>query len=116
MFRDPGRKTKPRQTGITHVIDKGLSLSALNGLIEVAGEHVDIVKFGWATSVVSANFEAKVKALRDQGIEVCCGGSLFELAVQRGKVAEYVSLLQDHGFKLVEVSDGTIEMPHAEKL
>src|SRR5439155_12659349 len=67
LFKDPGRKVKPRQTGITHVMDKGLSLAALGGLLEVAGEHVDIVKFGGATAVVSNNFEAKVKLLRERG-------------------------------------------------
>src|SRR5205823_3532556 len=92
------------------------SLAALGGLIEVAGEHVDIVKFGWATSVVVGNFEAKVRLLRDKGIEACCGGSLFELAVHKGKLDDYLALVKDVGFKLFEISDGTIEMAHSDKL
>ena len=116
LFRDPARTSKPRESGITHVLDKGLSIAEVASLLEVASSYVDIVKFGWATSVVVQNLEAKIEAFQRCGIEICCGGSLFELAVIRRKLDDYEGFLMDHGFRLVEISDGVIEMPHEEKL
>ena len=116
IFRDPRRTQKPRKTGLTQVLDKGLSIAEAEGMLEVAEGYVDIVKFGWATSVVVENFEAKLETFRRHGIDVCCGGSLFELAVHRKQLKEYIAFLSDHDFKLVEVSDGTIQIPLTEKL
>ena len=60
----PARSSKPREHGITHVIDRGLSVAEVDGLLEVAGPSVDIVKLGWGTALVSANLEAEARALR----------------------------------------------------
>lgn len=116
LFRDPTRTHKPRDVGITHILDKGLSVTEVESLLEVAAGYVDIVKFGWATSVVIENLAAKIQAFQRHGIDICCGGSLFEIAVQRNKVDDYVAFLKEHGFALVEISDGVIEIPAAEKL
>ena len=78
-----------------------MSVAEVDNMLEVAATFVDIVKFGWATSVVVENLEAKLALLQRRGVDVCCGGSLFELAVQRKKVDEYVAFLKDHSFKLV---------------
>ena len=116
IFRDPRRTTKPRKIGLTQVLDKGLSISEVEGMLEVGSSYIDVVKFGWATSVVVENFEAKLETFRRHGIAVCCGGSLFELAVHRKKLNEYIAFLHAHDFKHVEVSDGTILISLAEKL
>ncbi len=116
LFRDPSRSRKPRSAGITHVLDKGMSLADLKGLFEVAASYVDIVKFGWGTSVVVENLEPKIRLCQERGVEICCGGSLFEVALARNKLNEYVSYLKDQGFRMVEVSDGVIELPSAQKL
>jgi len=116
LFRDPKRSRKPRVEGITHVLDKGMSLSDLEGLFEVASGYVDIIKFGWGTSVVVENLEEKIRLCQARGVDICCGGSLFEVAVARNQLDRYVGYLKDHGFRLVEVSDGVLELPAAEKL
>lgn len=116
LFRDPTRTAQPREMGITHVLDKGLALAEIETLLEVASGYVDIIKFGWATSVVVGNLKAKIDLLQRHGVQICCGGSLFELALIRGKLDDYEAFLTDHGFRLVEISDGVIEMPHEEKL
>ena len=116
LFSDTSRTNRPRQSGLTHVLDKGMSVAEVDNMLEVAATFVDIVKFGWATSVVVENLEAKLALLQRRGVDVCCGGSLFELAVRRKKVDEYVAFLKDHNFKLVEISDGVIDMPTPEKL
>lgn len=116
LFRDPNRTAKPRQSGLTHVLDKGMAVREIENLCEVAASYVDIIKFGWATSVVTENLEAKIRVCQRLGIDICCGGSLFEIAYSRGKLDDYVAFLKDHGFRLVEVSDGVIELPETEKL
>ena len=116
IFRDPTRTTKPRESGITHVIDKGMSVQDVADLCEVTAGYVDIIKFGWATSVVIENLDAKIAACQKRGIAICCGGTLFEIAYHRGKLEEYVAFLKDRGFKLMEISDGVIDLPEADKL
>ena len=116
LFQDPSRTRKPRQAGLTHVLDKGMSVSEIESLLEVAAGYVDIVKFGWGTSVVIENLDAKIDLCQEKGIDIYCGGSLFELALQRGKVDDYVAYLKDRGIRMVEISDGVIELPAEEKL
>jgi len=116
LFGLSSRKRKPRKTGLTQVLDKGLSVAEIESMLEVAADYIDVVKFGWATSMIVQNFEAKVDALRRHKIDVCCGGSLFELAVVKKQLPDYVTFLKDNGFEHVEVSDGVIDLPRSEKL
>jgi phosphosulfolactate synthase len=112
----PERSTKPRQTGITHVLDRGLSVTEVDGLIEVAGHAVDIVKLGWGTALATENLAAKLDRYRAHGIPVVLGGTLTELAVQQGRVDGLVGWLHELGLEHVEVSDGTIALERREKI
>jgi phosphosulfolactate synthase len=112
----PARSPKPRARGLTHVIDKGLNLRDIEGLFEMAGDYVDIVKLGWGTSYVTRNLDEKIALYRSLETPVVCGGTLLEAAVARRKLDEYKSWLQAKGFEHVEVSDGTIELAREEKL
>jgi phosphosulfolactate synthase len=116
LFGISDRKRKPRKSGLTQVLDKGMSIAEIESMCEVSADYVDIVKFGWATSMVVQNLDAKLEAFRSNNIDVCCGGSLFELAVVKKQVPEYIAFLKDHGFEHVEVSDGVIEISRSEKL
>ena len=111
----PARSAKPREQGITHVIDHGLSLAQVDGLIEVAGEFVDIVKLGWGTALATQNLEPKLARYREHGIPVILGGTLTEVAIRQGKVDDLVAWLQQLGLDHVEVSDGSISMESASK-
>ncbi len=104
----PLRTAKPRGKGITHVIDRGLSLAAVDGLMETAGDSVDIVKLGWGTALVTANLKPKIERYTAHGVPVVLGGTLTELAIRQGRVKEMVSWLHELGLRHVEVSDGTI--------
>jgi phosphosulfolactate synthase len=110
------RSSRPRTSGITHVLDKGLSLAEISGLLEVAGHYVDIVKLGWGTALVVNNLAAKLNLYHALGTPLCCGGSLFEYAALRGRVEDYVAFLEHHGITLVEVSDGVAPIPLRDKL
>ena len=110
----PARPGKPRQTGLTHVMDKGLTLEAIRGLFETAGEYIDIVKLGWGTSYVTQNLERKLDVLREK--RVVFGGTLFEVVYVQGKLDEYKRRLHELGLTHVEISDGTIDIPRDRKL
>ncbi len=106
----PERSAKPRERGLTHVIDRGLSIAEVDGLLEVAGECVDVVKLGWGTAVVSANLRPKLERYAARGIPVVLGGTLTELAIRQNRVEGLISWLRELGLRHVEVSDGTIAM------
>jgi phosphosulfolactate synthase len=112
----PRRSPKPRTAGLTQVIDKGMNLRDIEGLFDTAGEYVDVVKLGWGTSYVTRNLEKKIALYRSFDTPVVCGGTLFEAAVARGKLDEYRRWLVDNRLAHVEVSDGTIDLPHERKL
>jgi phosphosulfolactate synthase len=95
---------------VTHMIDRGLPLTTLQSLLELAGAHIDFVKFGWGTAYVSRHIRAKVVACQDAGVRACPGGTLLELAAAQGKVAEFARWVADLGMETIEVSEGTIEL------
>jgi phosphosulfolactate synthase len=112
----PHRAAKPRQQGITHVLDRGLSVAQIDGLIEVAGEYVDLVKLGWGTAVATGNLEGKLARYRDHGIPVMLGGTLTELAIAQDRLDRLVVWLHELGLDHIELSDGTINLEHDRKL
>ncbi|HST56277.1 MAG TPA: phosphosulfolactate synthase [Solirubrobacteraceae bacterium] len=106
---------KPRERGLTHVIDCGLSVAAVDGLLEVTGDSVDVVKLGWGTALVSANLTPKLARYAAHGIPVVLGGTLTELAIRQGRVDGLVAWLRELGLRHVEVSDGTLALDSAFK-
>ncbi len=92
------------------MIDRGLSVAEVDGLLEVAGESVDIVKLGWGTAVVTANLRPKLERYAAHGIPVVLGGTLTEIAIRQGRVEGLLGWLRELGLRHVEVSDGTIEI------
>src|SRR4051812_19622986 len=89
-------------------MDRGLSLAAIDGLMEVAGSAVDIVKLGFGTAVPTANLEAKLTRYREHGVPVVLGGTLTEVAIVQDRVDRYVEWIRSLGLDLIEVSDGSI--------
>jgi phosphosulfolactate synthase len=92
------------------VIDRGLSVSDVDNLLEVAGASVDIVKLGWGTALVTENLRAKLERYAAHEIPVVLGGTLTELAIRQGRVDGLVAWLHDLGLRHVEISDGTITL------
>jgi phosphosulfolactate synthase len=111
----PERQGKPRQRGITHVIDKGLGLRQVQDLLETSADFIDIVKLGWGTGYVTANLPAKLEAFRAAGIPVCFGGTLLEVVLAQGRFDEFRRMLSHLGISHVEVSSGVLDMPLEEK-
>jgi phosphosulfolactate synthase len=103
----PQRTVKPRECGLTHVLDRGLSLAEVDSLMETAGASVDIVKLGWGTALVSANLRPKLARYAEHGIPVVLGGTLTELAIKQGRVEGLAAWLGELGLRHVEMSRAT---------
>jgi phosphosulfolactate synthase len=111
----PERTAKPRQAGITMVMDKGLSCREVEDFLEVSADKTDIVKLGFGTSTVTPNLDRKIKIYQDANIPLYFGGTLFEAYVIRGQFDDYRKLLDRYNVTHVEVSDGSIEISEEEK-
>lgn len=112
----PDRGVKPREQGLTHVLDRGLSVASVEGMIEVAGESVDLVKLGWGTALATGNLERKLACYRAQKIPVVLGGTLTEITIAQDRLQQLIPWLHALGLEHVEVSDGTITIEHERKL
>jgi phosphosulfolactate synthase len=111
----PERTTKPRAHGLTMVMDKGLSVEEAKNFLSAASPHVDIIKLGFGTSFVTPNLRQKIELYQSANIPVYFGGTLFEAFLIRNQFDEYVKTVKDYGISYMEVSDGSITIPHAEK-
>lgn len=106
----PERTIKPRQKGLTMVMDKGLSLRQVEDFLEMGGPFTDLVKLGWATSYVTSNLKEKLAIYKSAGIPVYFGGTLFEAFYIRNQFEDYLRVLEKFGMEYAEVSDGSVEM------
>ena len=112
----PHRTSKPRNNGLTMVIDTGLGIDEIRDYLNSCSDYVDYVKLGWGTSIVTQNLDEKIALYKSFDIPVSFGGTLFEIALIQNKLDEFESFLKDKGIEYVEISDGTIEMSLDEKL
>lgn len=111
----PIRDPKPREKGITMVMDKGLSLKEAENFVDSSGHLTDLVKLGFGTSYITRNLEEKLKLYRDAGIKTYFGGTLFEAFIVRGMFNDYMKLMDKFNLEVAEVSDGSIVMDHNKK-
>lgn len=111
----PERTVRPRTNGLTMVMDKGMGLDEVRNFLSVAAPYVDVVKFGFGTAAVTQHLREKIALYQQHDVSVYFGGTLFEAFLVRGQFDDYLSVVKDHGLKHVEVSDGSITIPHEEK-
>ncbi len=115
LYQIPERTQPPRSNGLSMVMDKGLGVAEVNNFLSVAGSYVDIVKLGFGTAHVTGKLREKLEVYRQNNIPVYFGGTLFEAFLVRNQLEDYISSLKDYGITLVEVSDGSISIPHEQK-
>ena len=117
-FLSKKREEKPRNCGITMVLDKGLGLETAESLMNISGDYVDYLKFGWGTSIVHEQeiIKSKVEMYKSYDITAYTGGTLFELAYKADKLYEFFSEAHELGFPAIEISDGSTEIAHEDKL
>ncbi len=111
----PERIIKPRAHGLTMVMDKGLSVEEAKNFLSVAHPHIDIIKLGFGTSFVTPNLKEKLEVYRSYDLPIYFGGTLFEAFLIRNQFDDYINVCREFGIKYMEVSDGSISIPHAEK-
>lgn len=111
----PARTSKPRQFGLTMVMDKGMGLDGTRDFLSISAPYVDIVKLGFGTSYVTSQLEKKIAIYREYGIPLYLGGTLFEAFLVRNQFDDYLGVIKEYGLEHVEVSDGSIVIPHIEK-
>jgi phosphosulfolactate synthase len=112
----PERPFKVRNSGLTMVMDKGLSIRETENLISSSGDYIDFVKFGFGTSLITSNLEEKIKLYNEANIRPYFGGTLFEMFIVRGMFNEYKKFIDKYKLNLIEISDGSMALPHDEKL
>lgn len=112
----PERTSKPRESGLTMVMDKGLSLAQARDFLDNNAAYTDIIKLGFGTSIVTPKLEEKIKLYQEAGMAVYFGGTLFEAFVIRDQFEDYIALLKKYGLKHAEVSDGSIEISQDQKV
>jgi phosphosulfolactate synthase len=111
----PERMAKPRKEGLTMVMDKGLTFEEARLFVENAIPHVDIIKLGFGTAFVTPRLRDKIELYQQAGIPVYFGGTLMEAFLIRNQFEDYIALCKDYGISYMEVSDGSITIPHTEK-
>ncbi len=111
----PDRTAKPRKHGLTMIQDKGLSVGEARNLVSGAWPHVDLVKLAFGTPLLSAGLHEKIQLLQDAGIPVYFGGLLLEAYIVRNQFNDYLDLLKEYKITWIEMSDGSIDISHAEK-
>ena len=111
----PERSQKPRNSGLSMVMDKGLALREVEDFLEVAAAYTDIVKLGFGTGILTPRLDEKLKLYKEAGIPVYFGGTLFEAFLVRNQLDDYRRLLEKTGVTHIEISDGSLELAHDEK-
>tara|TARA_B100000902_G_C27289705_1_gene906438 strand:- start:92 stop:850 length:759 start_codon:yes stop_codon:yes gene_type:complete len=111
----PQRPSKPREKGLTMVMDKGLSNIEAEALIDSSKEYIDIIKFGFGTALVTNNIKSKIKLYKKNNIKVYLGGTLFEAFIIRDMFEQYCDLIDELELDTVEISDGSIKIEHKKK-
>ncbi len=112
----PERSTKPRERGLTMVMDKGLSYRQAEDLINVSGNFIDIVKLGFGSSYITQDLDKKLNVYRSANIPVYFGGTLLEAFIIRNRFDDYLKLIDKYKLSYAEVSDGSITIEHDVKL
>ena len=111
----PYRSVKPRTSGITSLIDNGVSTKLFMDVIESNAHLIDIVKFGWCTALVTKDLEQKIECLKKNSVNYYFGGTLFEKAFSQNKIGEFYNFLKKYKCTIVEISDGTFAISRQDK-
>ena len=108
----PKRTEKPREKGLTMVMDKGLSVQEAENFLSVNSSLTDILKLGFGTSILTKNIEEKIQLYKSENLLVYTGGTLFEAFIARNQFDDYCRLLDKLDINMVEVSNGSMEIQH----
>jgi phosphosulfolactate synthase len=112
---DVGRSSKPRADGLTMVLDTGLGVAEITSACALAGRWWDYAKLAWGSALITAGIAEKLDTYRRFDVLPFFGGTLFEYAYLHGRVETLLSVAREHDLH-VEISDGVVNVPRADKL
>jgi phosphosulfolactate synthase len=112
----PERALQPRESGLTMMMDKGLSIREAENFISSSAAYTDLVKFGFGTALISMGLEEKISLYKSAALKPYFGGTLFELFIVRNRFDDFRKMLDRYRIEFAEVSDGSMAIPHDEKL
>jgi phosphosulfolactate synthase len=115
FLNTPFRSSKPRHHGVTSLIDNGATTRFFIDTIESCADMIDLVKFGWCSSVVTKDLKIKIDCLLGNNIEYYFGGTLFEKALSQNKLAEFHQFLRKYNCRIMEISNGTLDISMEDK-
>jgi phosphosulfolactate synthase len=96
-------------------VDTGLSRVEAEGLMDLAAAHIDVVRLGWGSALVTGGLRGKLDVYRRAGAAPMLGGTLTELAWVHGRVEALRVALRELDIRHVEVSEGTLDLPAPDK-
>ena len=101
------RPPKPREQGLTMVLDWGTGPNAQQDLIATGAEYIDFAKVAVGISRLLSNeyLRSKIASYRAADIEPFPGGQFLEYAEIQGKADTYMPAVSEAGYRWVEVSD-----------
>lgn len=108
----PPRTVQPRDTGLTMVMDKGLSVREAEDFMAIGSSYSDLVKLGWTTAYITPRLDDKLAVYRNAGAKVYFGGTLFEAFLVRDQFEDYLRLLDKYRMEYAEISDGSLSIAH----
>ncbi|WP_017728228.1 phosphosulfolactate synthase [Halalkalibacterium ligniniphilum] len=111
----PVRPLKPRQVGLTILIDNGVPIQQFKDTISSFAEMIDFVKFGWCTSLITKQIEEKMECLKLYNVSYFFGGTMFEKFLSQDKIDEFYRYCKHHKCTHIEVSNGTLDLTNSEK-
>jgi phosphosulfolactate synthase len=112
----PQRSRKPREEGLTMMMDKGLSCTEAESFVESSADFADIIKFGFGTGLIANQLEKKIEIYRKGKLRPYFGGTLFEVFFIRNRFDDFRRMISKYKLDLVEISDGSMSMDHEKKL
>lgn len=116
------RAEKPREIGLTSIIDYGPGLhgwtspGSLSDYLSSCAEFIDLVKVFGPNAVLldEQTVRSSVKEYGKHGILAYAGGLLFEFAYNNGLLSRLPALLSDLGFSGIEISENYITLSRDE--
>lgn len=111
----PKRTAKPRTSGLTMVLEKGLPFSLFSDVVKAQHDKIDIIKFTSGIGMVDTSIQEKIDLCKEHKITTYLGGTLFEKFYFQNKLPDYLDFLRSLKLKAIELSDGTINISEAEK-
>ncbi len=120
QWADPSckRLSKPRQHGLSMIIDKGLGVQGMKDLLQIAASYIDVYKLGFGTTVLYPlpQLRQKISMAYEADILIMPGGTFFEIATSFSSPRTYLETLREIGFTAVEISDGSLPVALTDRL